>query len=145
MEKQETQFTAAAFYRFLADRKLMGTHCRDCGGLYLPPRAICPQCHSSSMDWYEFSGQGELAAFTSVFIGPARMSAAGYTRDNPYLTGIVRLAEGPMISARLIGLPADDPASIQIGAPVRVAFLHEESAHGGAANTGSVLAFEPAD
>lgn len=145
MELQdEKEFTSAAFSRFLNDRQLVGTRCQDCEQLYLPPRAICPNCHSSRMEWHRFSGQGELAAFTAVYIGPARMNAAGYSREKPYLTGIVRLVEGPMISARLIGLPAEQPAEIRVGTALRAAFIHEGTTGQADSEIETVLAFEPA-
>lgn len=145
MELQdEKEFTAAAFYRFLDDRQLVGTRCQNCEQLYLPPRAVCPNCHSSRMSWYQFSGQGELAAFTAVYIGPARMNAAGYSRERPYLTGIVRLEEGPMISARLIGLPAEKPEQIKVGTPLQVAFIHEGPADRDESEISTILAFGPA-
>jgi uncharacterized OB-fold protein len=143
-DQEEQYFTAAAFNRFLSAHKLMGSRCQDCGQLFLPPRALCSACHSSAMEWHPFAGQGELAAFTSVFIGPARLSAAGYSRENPYLTGIVRLAEGPMISARLVGMPARDPAAIQIGTPLQVTFIQEGAAEAEGPELPTVLAFEPA-
>jgi uncharacterized OB-fold protein len=91
------------------------------------------------MEWYEFSGNGELAAFTSVNIGPSFMNAAGYSREHPYLTGIVRLQEGALISARLLGMDASLPEDIVIGTPLVAAYVDEgpdEQHH-------IVLAFKP--
>ncbi len=103
----------------------MGTRCVDCGHLFLPPRAICSNCHGEQMEWVELSGRGKLAAFTSVFIAPSGMAKAGYGRDNPYISGIVELEEGVRISARIEGLDARRPAEIQIGAPLTVEFLKQ--------------------
>lgn len=119
-------FTAAEFNKFLSAKKLMGSRCEDCGSIYLPPRAICPRCHSERLAWHEISGKGRLAAFTSVFIGPTMMNQKGYSRDNPYATGIVELEGGVKISARLLGIDARNPDIAWIGSPVSVAFLEEE-------------------
>jgi uncharacterized protein len=121
-------FTAAGFRQLLKDKKLMATRCVTCGTAYLPPRAICPKCHGEEMTWSELSGRGTLAAFTSVFIGPTFMNKLGYSRANPYVSGIVELEEGIKISARILGLDAAHPGQIQIGTPVAVEFLEEGEA-----------------
>jgi uncharacterized OB-fold protein len=132
-------FTAASFNQFLSENKLMGSRCTRCQGIFLPPRAICTKCHSSLMEWVEMSGKGRLAAFTSVFIGPTFMNEAGFGRDNPYLTGIVELEEGVKISARLLGLDARHPESIQIGIPMELEFTGQ----GEGEERKAVLAFRP--
>jgi uncharacterized OB-fold protein len=90
------------------------------------------------MEWVALSGRGELAAFTTIHIGPMEMVAAGYDRFHPYCSGVVRLAEGPMMSGQIIGVDASRPETIKIGAPVQATFLTrgaEEEAH-------TILAFE---
>ena len=119
---EQRPFSAASFNQYLAEQKLMGSRCAACGQLYLPPRAICPHCHSNQMEWTELSGEGTLAAFTAIHIAPTLMLEEGYGRDNPYCTGIVETAEGVKISARIIGVDAADASSIQIGIPLTVVF-----------------------
>lgn len=138
-ETIDRPFTAASFNQFLNENKLMGSRCNRCQGVFLPPRAICPKCHSSLMEWVEMSGKGNLAAFTSVFIGPTFMNEAGFGRDNPYLTGIVELEEGVKISARLLDLDARHPETIQIGIPLEAEFIGQ----GEGDQRKAVLAFRP--
>ncbi len=133
--------TAASFYGYLNEDRLMGTRCVSCGHLYLPPRAICPHCHGEALEWVELSGSGALAAFTSVYVGPSAMIAEGFDRSNPYLTGVVELEEGVKISARILGLDARNPSSIEVGTPLKVEFLHQ--GEGDARKT--VLAFRKRD
>jgi hypothetical protein len=116
-------FTGTAFYKALGEHKLLGTRCTACGALHLPPRPICPQCLSSAVEWHEFGGQGKLLAFSTVYIAPTAMIAAGYSRTNPYVAGIVQLAEGPSISAQILGLDPTKPESIAIGAPLTLTFV----------------------
>jgi uncharacterized OB-fold protein len=137
---KRSPFTAFSFNQFLNEKKLMGSRCSRCGGLYLPPRAICPKCHADAMEWVELCGRGKLAAFTSVYIAPTVMVSAGYGRDNPYLTGIVELEEGVKISARILGVDPREPTAIQVGTPLRVDFI--EQGEGGEKKT--LLAFQPA-
>jgi uncharacterized OB-fold protein len=116
-------FTAASFNQYISEKKLMGSRCPECKAVYIPPRAICPHCHHNKLAWTEFSGQGKLAAFTSVYIAPTFMIDQGYGRDKPYLAGIVELDEGPQISTRIVGLNAVQPEQAWIGTPVIVEFL----------------------
>ena len=133
-------FTAASFNQYLAEHKLMGTRCPACNATYLPPRAICPRCHGEALEWVELSGHGKLAAFTSIYVGPSAMVAEGYDRNNPYVAGIVELAEGAMISARILGVDARQPDIAWIGIPLSVAFVDR-----GVGDTSStVLAFSTA-
>ena len=116
-------FTEFSFQQFLNEEKLMGARCETCGRLYVPPRPLCPHCYGEQMAWVEVSGNGKLAAFTSVFIGPTAMIAAGYDRTKPYMTGIVQLDEGPLISAQILGLDAAHPDVNAIGTPLTASFV----------------------
>ena len=116
-------FTAASFEQYLAEGKLMASRCSDCGTLNLPPRAICPRCHSENLQWTETSGKGKLAGFTVISIAPTFMIEQGYGRDNPYVSGVVELDEGVKISARITGVDAAKPEDIKVGTPLTVDFI----------------------
>ncbi len=118
MSETQIPFTAHAFQEFLHQGQLYASRCRDCQRVYLPVRVLCPDCDQANLEWIELSGKGKLVAYTSVYIGPTFMNKQGFGRDKPYLTGIVELEEGPRISARLLGLDPQDPASIKIGTPL---------------------------
>lgn len=118
----DRELTGTSFYQFLGENKLMGSRCRSCGALHVPPRPMCPHCHSAETTWEEMSGEGSLVAFTTVHIAPTTMIEAGYDRKNPYCVGIVRLVEGPTISAQIVGVDATRPHEITIGMPLRTAF-----------------------
>ena len=102
----------------------MGSRCKKCQTLYLPPRTKCTSCYSDDMEWVEMKGTGKLAAFTCISIGPAFMAEEGYDRNNPYCTGVVQLDEGVRIDARIEGFDNTNPETIKIGTPVSVEFLH---------------------
>ncbi len=129
------------FERFLEKEKLMGARCTACGTLFVPPRAICTQCHGSAMEWVETKGEGKLAAFTCIAIGPPAMIEEGYNRNNPYCTGAVELAEGPRVVARIEGVDTLRPETIKIGMPLKVAFLRR----GTGEDLRIVLGFTPVD
>lgn len=119
----EEAFTSAAFQQFLEEHKLMACHCRACGAFHLPPRPICTDCHGEEIEWIETSGQGTLRAFTAIHVAPTAMVEAGHGRDNPYCVGIVQLAEGPSISAQIVGVDAARPEGIATGQPVQAVFF----------------------
>ena len=119
----DRSFTEESFQKYLAEHKLMGARSKATGEIYVPPRPMCPRTFSTDMAWVELSGEGELAAYTAVFVGPTAMVAAGYGRKNPYCSGIVRLAEGPSISAQILGVDAAHPETIAIGTPLTVSFI----------------------
>lgn len=119
----ENQYTAAAFNTYLAEHKLMGSRCKVCGAVYLPPRPLCPESHTTDMEWFELSGKGRLVSFTSISIGPAFMLQSGFDRNNPYVTGVVETEEGAQIAAVIVGVDAKNPETIKIGSLVQVEFL----------------------
>jgi uncharacterized OB-fold protein len=112
-----------SFYDFLKEKKIMGTKCKDCGEIYLPPRPLCPKCIDSEMEWVELEGKGKLEAFTSITVAPTHMLNAGHTRDNPYVFGIVQLDSGPSISAIILNVDAKKPEDIAIGSTMTVEFV----------------------
>jgi hypothetical protein len=125
MEEEFTPlpFSAASFDRYIGEHKLMATRCKTCGDVYVPPRAICPNCQGDALEWMETSGKGRLAAFTVIYSGPTFMIDQGFDRKNPYVSGIVELVEGPSISARILGVDPTQPADIRIGTPLTLDFV----------------------
>ena len=126
----EREFTSASFNEYLSEKKLMASKCTKCGALYVPPRPLCNKCFGSEMEWAEMKGKGKLAAFTTIAIAPTLMIEEGYGRDNPYCTGVVELAEGPKISARILGVDAKKPEEIKIGTPLAVDFVERGEGEG---------------
>lgn len=88
----------------------------------------------------ELSGRGTLAGFTSISIVPTAMAQEGYGREKPYLTGVVALAEGPRIAARLTDMDASKPQGVKIGTSLQAVF--QDTEHEGQKRV--VLAFGPA-
>lgn len=132
-------FSDLSFEQYLAEEKLMGSRCKTCGTLYLPPRPICIGCHGADMEWVQMKGEGRVAAFTCIAICPPAMLAEGYNRDNPYCTGVVALEEGVRVDARLEEVDPREPESIHVGMPVSVKYVHRDD--GSVRRT--TLAFRP--
>lgn len=132
-------FNDISYEGFLSEDKLMGSKCRKCGALFVPPRSICVKCYGSEMDWVEMKGKGKLVAFTCIAIGPPFMIKEGYDRKHPYVSGVVELEEGVKVVARIEGVDVTNPETIRIGTPVKVEFLHR----GEGENSTTFLAFKP--
>ncbi|MFP3952359.1 MAG: Zn-ribbon domain-containing OB-fold protein [Candidatus Bathyarchaeia archaeon] len=88
--------TVKNFKEALKDNMLMGSSCRECGRVDVPPRPVCPSCRSHRLEWVEMSGKGELVAVTEVSVPLTR-----FADQCPYSVGIVKLVEGPMVSGLL--------------------------------------------
>ena len=119
----EYTFSTNEFYAVLAEEKLVGSKCKKCGYVHFPPRQICSECFSEEMEPLEFSGKGTLEAYTIVHIASTAMIEAGYGRKNPHCAGIVRLEEGPTISAQILGVDVLAPETIKIGTPLQAVFI----------------------
>ena len=132
-------FNDISYERFLSQDRLMGSKCKKCGVLSLPPRCICINCYGSEMEWVEMKGKGKLAAFTCIAVGPPFMIREGYDRNHPYVSGVVELEEGVKVVARIEGVDASKPETIRIGTPLEVEFLHR----GEGENSATFLAFRP--
>lgn len=134
-----TPFNDISYERFLSEERLMGSRCRHCSTLFIPPRPVCIECYSSEMDWVEMKGKGKLAAFTCIAIGPPFMAKEGYDRKHPYVSGVVELEEGVKVVARIDGVDGSKPETIKIGTPLKVEFLRR----GEGKNLTTFLAFRP--
>lgn len=61
---------------------------------------------------YQFSGRGEVYSFTTVHQAPA-----GFEHEAPYPLAMIRLEEGPLVTAQLTDV-GDTP--VEIGMPVEM-------------------------
>ncbi len=140
MTEEEKEFTIQNYLEFIQNKKLMGSKCKDCGTMYVPVRKLCTACNSLNMEWIPLSGKGELAAFTSITVGTPYFIELGYDRNRPYCFSVIKLEEGPMVSAQLVGVDESKPDTIKIGTPLKVKFLENELK----GETKIDLGFEPA-
>lgn len=128
-----------SYEQFLNEQKIMGSKCKKCGSLALPPRPICVSCFNRDMEWVVFKGIGKLAAFTSITVAPPYMAREGFNRNNPYVVGVVELDEGVKAVARIVGVDAKNPGQIEAGTPLKAEFLKK----GEGLDRQTFLAFKP--
>jgi uncharacterized OB-fold protein len=91
---------------------LAGEVCRNCGAKLFPPRDVCPDCSQPAYEPFTFSGRGEVYSYSTMYQVPE-----GYQDFAPYTVALVRLEEGPLITAQLTDVDADE---VEIGMPVEM-------------------------
>jgi len=83
--------------------RLVGERCERCGTFIFPPRDICPECEAPAKTIFAFSGRGEVYSYSTLYSPPA-----GFERTAPYTVALVRLEEGPLITAQLTDMAAEE-------------------------------------
>ncbi len=85
----------------LADQRyqMVGEECPHCGVKIFPPRDACPNCARPAQELYTFAGKGEVYSYTVVLDPPE-----GFEGQKPYYVALVKLDEGPMVTAQLTDL-----------------------------------------
>jgi len=136
---EERPISTLSFHKFLNEEKLMGSQCKNCRTIFLPPRPICIHCYGREMEWVELKGRGKLVAFTCIHVAPPWMANQGYDRQHPYCSGVVNLEEAVNIDARIEGVNVNEPETIDLGMPLAVDFLHR----GEGEEIRTFLAFKP--
>lgn len=107
----ESPFTLPGFFTALADGRLLGATCADCGTTLLPPRPACYACGSRDLAVEEQPRTGTVVSYTAVHTPPP-----AFTDEAPYTLAIVELDSG----ARLTGRVDAPYEAVEIGAPVRL-------------------------
>ncbi|OGO25066.1 MAG: transcriptional regulator [Chloroflexi bacterium RBG_16_51_16] len=91
---------------------LVGEVCPHCEKKIFPPRDICPNCGNEARDLFAFSGKGEVYSYTTIYEAPS-----GYDSTTPYTVALVKLDEGPIVTAQLTD-QGEQPT--EIGMPVEM-------------------------
>lgn len=102
---------------------LVGEQCPHCGHFIFPPRDVCPKCDEQAKTPYQFSGKGEIYSFTTIQDAPA-----GFEEQAPYHLAIIKLDEGPMLTAQLTDL--DSPPEIGMRVEMVTRKLRSEGPQG---------------
>lgn len=79
--------------------------------MFFPKREICPKCRRKGrIKQFKFSGKGRIYSHTTVHAPPS-----GFEAQKPYILAIVKLDEGPMITAQVVDC---HPKDMKIGSKV---------------------------
>ncbi len=103
---------------------LVGEICKKCGAKIFPPRDICPECSKPAQTPFSFSGKGIVYSFATLY-----QASEEFEEYTPYTVALVKLEEGPMVTAQLTDV---DPEEVKIGMPVEMVTrkLYEEGKGG---------------
>lgn len=103
----------AKHWRQKASRyRLEGQRHRMTGEVRFPARPAAPGEDSAAWEPFVLSGKGEIYSFTVL-----RQAPTGFEWAAPYPVALVRLVEGPLITAQLTDCAEAD---LQIGLPVEM-------------------------
>ncbi len=92
--------------------QLMGEECPSCKTKIFPPRDLCLECAAPAKELFELTGVGEVYSYSTVYTAPA-----GFDGSAPYTVALVKLDEGPVVTAQLTDVDNDH---IAIGMPVEM-------------------------
>ena len=91
---------------------LVGEVCPHCDAKIFPPRDVCPNCGGEAKTTFAFSGKGEVFSYTTIYEAPT-----GFDESAPYTVALVKLEEGPLVTAQLTDLGSQQ---VEIGMQVEM-------------------------
>jgi uncharacterized OB-fold protein len=103
-----------AFWSAASEGRLVLRHCLACNRCHHYPRALCPHCGSTELDWQPSCGRGRVYSFTVTETSKASNPVVSY----------VTLEEGPTVLANIIDAQI---AEVEIGQAVEAAFVAREN------------------
>ena len=76
---------------------IIGSRCKKCNELFFPSRIFCGNCRTDELEDYKFKGTGKIYTYSTVYFPPL-----GLEKHVPYTVAIVKLDEGPKMTAQII-------------------------------------------
>ena len=108
----------SAFYRGLAEGRIVGQRCPSCGKVYVPPRAACPTDGTPTAEEVELSQTGTVTTFCIV-----NVPFLGQRITPPYVSAYVLLDGADIAFLHLIlDCPADE---VRMGMRVKAVWKPE--------------------
>ncbi len=112
------------FIKTLADRKILGARCPECGYVYVPPRWRCGKCYAKIEvgNLTELPGKGTLLSYTTAYV---ELDGAGNFKElsEPKPIGAIKL-EGTD-STVFMPLGEVKPVDLKEGMKVEVVWREE--------------------
>jgi uncharacterized OB-fold protein len=117
----------------LAEKRIEGRRCGDCGKVYVPPRGVCPVCAVVVTECVDLPGTGVVTTFCIV-----NVPFEGQLLDPPYACAHILLDGADLPLFHLIdGCAASE---VRMGLRVRVCWADDAVR---AADFGAILYFAP--
>jgi len=104
------------FWRRIKHRyQLVGVKCKTCGGVFYPPKPICPHCRrEGELEEVKLRPTGKIVTFSIV-----RAPPKGFEKEAPYPIAIVELDDGPRLTTQIVDY---EPEDLEIGRRVEACF-----------------------
>ncbi len=107
---------SAPFWRAAKQHRLSIPYCNACAKWFFYPRPFCPTCLSEDVVWRDASGKARLVSFVIQQRAPRRVPI-----EDPYVIGMVELAEGPRLLSHIVDVEPD-PARVSCDIPLEAVF-----------------------
>lgn len=108
------------FFAGLANKRLLGTKCGDCGYTFATPKLSCMEC-GGDCDWIELPQQGKLHSFTVCHFG-----AEAFLHETPFILGLVEFkGADTLFLTRVLGLDPDKANLKWVGMELRAKFVRK--------------------
>jgi uncharacterized OB-fold protein len=78
--------------------------CAECGELYGHEPSVCRECGAEAFETETLSGSARLYASTTI-----RVPGSDHQGQEPFVVGLVDVADAVRVTARIDGVDADDP------------------------------------
>ena len=110
-----TGVSVPRFWREIPQRyNLVSNKCKTCGWMNFPPRSTCKKCAAHEFENVKLCGEGQIVTYSVIRVAPP-----GFEQLTPYVVAIVKLDEGPRITAQIVDC---DPGEVSIKKRVKACF-----------------------
>jgi len=109
------------FFQELRDNKrIMGTKCKQCARVLVPPRIFCEECFTDEVEWVEVKHTGILRTFATSYF-----SKNGKRLKDPWMVGIIKLdgADGGLVHY----IAEADPNKLHIDMKMEAVFAEKRT------------------
>ena len=106
---------SAPFWDATREQRLVLQHCSSCDQPIWYPRALCPTCAGTDLEWREASGRGTVHAVSVQY----RAGTPQLKDRVPYAVVLVDLEEGPRLMSNVFGCDAE---AVVVGQKVQAAW-----------------------
>ena len=109
----KNQLTFNRYQEALAEDRLLGLFCEECGTCTVSPQAVCRSCGGKKLNEQEIDKTGTLRTFTVI-----RVAAEGMTP--PFIVALVETDSGAWIMGNLEGVNPDATGMDLMGQKVKI-------------------------
>ncbi len=104
----------SAFFRGLAEGKLLGSECTKCGYRFATPRAYCMECGAATR-WFDLPLEARVHTWTTCHFG-----SEAFLKETPFNLALIEFdGVNTLLLTRLLGATEKE---LRVGMPVKAKF-----------------------